>query len=295
MILSRETVGVVVVTFQRNTQLAKTLNSIINQGLEASHIWIVNNDRKDNLSFVSQSEKFQGVNILHTKENIASAGGFALGMNSVSDAGLNWVWLFNDDSRPIVGSFDSLLGHSEILGDGKTGMVKLANLNAMGSAILQNWKGRRVPSYVPVSQNLIETDLITFDGCLIATQMIKEIGTCDPEYFMGTYEFDFCLKAKDNGFKIYTIPNGMIEDEKSGSVGGTPPWRQYYNTRNHLHLGIARKDLRIIWAWIIREAKFTYAILRFQDQKLRRLKLKLLALFHVIGGKRGKVFDPEHS
>ncbi len=95
------------------------------------------------------------------------------------------------------------------------------------------------------------------------------------------------------GFAIFTIPNGLIEDGKLGSVGGAPPWRQYYNTRNHLWLGLHRKDLQTIVAWLIREMKFTYAILRWEDQKMLRIKMKFIASVHAIIGKRGKVYSNE--
>lgn len=292
--MKKETIGVVVVTFKRPDQLVRTLEAILGQGILSKHIWVINNDKEEKLESVAS--QFPKINISHSEENIASAGGFASGMTKVVlQNELEWAWLFNDDSRPIKGSLDSILIHSDKLSNGKPGMVKLANLNSKGEAILQYWKGRRFPKYVPVSQSLIETDLITFDGCLVSAEMIRDLGTCDPSYFMGTYEFDYCLRAKDRGYQIYTIPNGMIEDEKSGSIGGTPPWRQYYNTRNHLHLGIQRRDLGIIWAWIIREVKFTYSILRFQDQKIERLRLKFLAFVHASVGIRGKVIEPIHS
>lgn len=291
--MRKETIGSVIVTYKRPAQLVRTLEAILSQGILSKHIWVINNDKEDKLE--SALSQFPIINIFHSEENIASAGGFASGMTKILQSELEWAWLFNDDSRPVNGSLGSILNHADKLSKGKAGMVKLANLNSKGEAILQYWKGRRFPKYVPVSQSLIETDLVTFDGCLVSVEMIKEIGTCDPSYFMGTYEFDYCLRAKDRGYQIYTIPNGMIEDEKSGSMGGTPPWRQYYNTRNHLHLGIQRRDLRIIWAWLIREAKFTYSILRFQDQKLERLRLKFIAFVHASIGKRGKVLDPTQA
>lgn len=290
MKLSLETIGVVIVTFRRPIQLEKTIQAVLKQGIPCNQIWIINNESSDDLAYLKSNKNFEGLHLINSKENIASAGGFALGMNLVMQGGLDWVWLFNDDSRPINGSLASILLHQDSLEESKFGMVKLGNLNQKGFAILQNWKGRRVPSYVPISNDLVETDLVTFDGCLIATALITEIGTCDPEYFMGTYEFDFCLKAKDKGFKIYTIPNGLIEDEKAGSIGGTPPWRQYYNTRNHLWLGLNRRSLQTVWAWIVRELKFTYAIVRWEDQKGLRLKMKVFATWHALIGKRGSFF-----
>lgn len=292
MSLSKTKIGVIIVTFKRQTQLEKTLDAVIMQGIAAEHIWVINNDNSEDLQYLKSKEGLARFNLVNNAENIASAGGFALGMKLVVHRGFDWVWLFNDDSRPVEGSLESILSHQETLEGQKTGMIKLANLNSKGEAILQFWRGRRFPMNVPVSNDLIETGLITFDGCLISSSLIKEIGTCDPAYFMGTYEFDFCLKAKDHGYKIFTLPNGLIEDEKSGSIGGTPPWRQYYNTRNHLWLGLNRKSIQTIWAWILRELKYTYAILRWEDQKRLRLHIKILATWHALIGKRGKTLDP---
>lgn len=285
-------IGVIIVTFKRNKQLSKTLEAVLSQGIFAQNIWVINNDIHDKLEWILDDSRFQHVNLYHSKENIASAGGFAIGMELISKSNCHWAWLFNDDSRPVKGSLGSIIQHQKVLKRSSFGMVKLANINSKGEAILQFWNGSRKPKYVSLSDQLVKTDLVTFDGCLISVSMIKKIGTCDPAYFMGTYEFDYCLKAKDHHFEIYTIPNGMIEDEKAGSVGGTPPWRQYYNTRNHLHLGIQRRDPKIIWAWMIREAKFTYSILRFQDQKTKRLKFKIFAMMHAIIGLRGKFIMP---
>lgn len=293
MTLSPSEVGVVVVTYKRPEALRMTLVAILSQGIPESKVVVINNDPSVYLSPNEIGSSYTQITILNQLENIASAGGFALGMEFIADRGLKWAWLFNDDSRPVPGSFDSLARSIQNVPNNKIGLVKIANFNAQGKAILLNWKGVRVPSYVEPSVELVPTDLVTFDGCLISTDLIRFIGTCDPAYFMGTYEFDYCLRAKDAGYGIYTLPNGMIEDEKAGSQGGTPPWRQYYNTRNHLHLGLHRKDSQIIFAWIKREMKFTYAILRWEDQKYLRLKYKFLAFLHSIIGKRGKTLNPE--
>ena len=123
---------------------------------------------------------------------------------------------------------------------------------------------------------------------------MEKIGFCDPKFFMGTYEFEYCLRAKDAGFNIYTLPNGLIEDEKKGAASGTPPWRQYYNTRNHLWLALHRRSFYIFKAWLIRELKYTYAIIRFGNQKRERLLFKYRAIRDAILNRRGKTYHPDN-
>ncbi len=285
-------VRVVIVTYQRYKELIQTLEALESEGFSSHQFIIIDNNpaKKRNIEV---HQKYASSTWILPDQNIASAGGFSLGMKAVNKQGATWAWLFNDDSRPVKGAFNSLLKAINTLSKQKVGLIKIGNLNQKGKATLLNWKGVRKPEYVDPSNDPIKTDLVTFDGCLISCRLMDEIGYCDPEFFMGTYEFDYCLRAKDAGFQVFTLPNGFIEDGKLGSVGGTPPWRQYYNTRNHLWLGIHRRDCRTIWAWMVRELKYTYAILRWEDQKPLRLKFKFLAAWHAISGKRGKIVDPE--
>jgi GT2 family glycosyltransferase len=213
------------------------------------------------------------------------------GMQTAFEKGYDWVWLFNDDSRPVEGSLKSILEH---LNSDKIqiGLLKIANKDENNKAVLLYWNGVRKPVSVDVSNEIVQTDLITFDGCIISKETIEKIGYCDPLYFMGTYEFDYCLKAKDARIGVYTLPNGLIEDGKLGGKNGTPPWRQYYNTRNHLWLALNRKSFVIFKGWLIREIKYTLSIILSGDKKIMRLVFKLRAIRDAFLNKRGKRYDP---
>jgi GT2 family glycosyltransferase len=283
-------ISVVVVTFNRCDELLKTIKAIQNQGIQDCDIIVINNNSADNTRNILDTN-FKNIKSFHLNENIASAGGFSKGMQIAFENGYDWVWLFNDDSRPVNGSLKSIL---EFLNSDtkQVGLLKIANKDENNKAVLLYWNGVRKPVYVDISNEIIQTDLITFDGCIISKETIEKIGYCDPLYFMGTYEFDYCLKAKDAGIGIYTLPNGLIEDGKLGGKNGTPPWRQYYNTRNHLWLAIDRKSFVIFKGWLIREIKYTISIILSGDKKGMRLLFKLRAIRDAVLNKRGKRYDP---
>jgi GT2 family glycosyltransferase len=282
----------VIVTYKRAKELAATIDSLKSQHFHESDILVVNNckDDADTLHLVGQFPDLQWCNL---PENIASAGGFAYGMQKGLEQEYDYVWLFNDDSRPVQSALDSVRDYLILGKENKLGFLKIGEPVKNNQSVLLYWKGVRVPKYVHISNDLIETDLITFDGCFISTQLMKFIGFCDPGFFMGTYEFEYCLRAKDAGFKIYTVPNGMIEDEKKGAASGTPPWRQYYNTRNHLWLAIHRYSLNIFKAWFIRELKYTIAILLRGNKKGERMLYKYRAIRDAILNRRGKTYHPD--
>ncbi len=283
-------IAVVIVTFNRCDELVKTISAIRNQGILENDIIVINNNSSDNTKNILDSN-FKNIQSIHLNENIASAGGFSKGMQTAYEKGYDWVWLFNDDSRPVEGSLKSIL---EYLNSDKIeiGLLKIANKDENNKAVLLYWNGVRKPVSVDVSNEIVQTDLITFDGCIISKKTIEKIGYCDPLYFMGTYEFDYCLKAKDAGIGVYTLPNGLIEDGKLGGKNGTPPWRQYYNTRNHLWLALDRKSFVIFKGWLIREIKYTLSIILSGDKKIIRLVFKLRAIRDAFLNKRGKRYDP---
>jgi GT2 family glycosyltransferase len=283
-------IAVVIVTFNRCDELVKTISAIQNQGILENDIIVINNNSTDNTKNILDSN-YKNIQSLHLNENIASAGGFSKGMQTAYEKGYDWVWLFNDDSRPVEGSLKSILEH---LNSDKIqiGLLKIANKDENNKAVLLYWNGVRKPVSVDVSNDIVKTDLITFDGCIISKKTIEKIGYCDPLYFMGTYEFDYCLKAKDAGIGVYTLPNGLIEDGKLGGKNGTPPWRQYYNTRNHLWLALNRKSFVIFKGWLIREIKYTLSIILSGDKKIMRLVFKLRAIRDAFLNKRGKRYDP---
>jgi GT2 family glycosyltransferase len=284
-------IAAVIVTYNRVEELQKTITAIVSQGIQYADIFIINNNSSDQTKTVL-NQYYPKVNAIHLEDNIASAGGFSLGMKLVHKGGYDWAWLFNDDSRPVTGSLESIRQYLIDSDQYKLGLLKIGNINEKGQAILLYWNGVRKPITTPISNKLIPTDLITFDGCMISTKLMDVIGYCDPLYFMGTYEFDYCLKAKDAGFGIYTVPNGLIEDRKMGGENGTPPWRQYYNTRNHLILGLNRKSIKICLAWLIREIKLTCTIILYADKKKERLIFKLKAVRDAFLGVRGKTVIP---
>jgi GT2 family glycosyltransferase len=282
----------IIVTYKRASELAATIQALHDQQIPESDILVVNNSKNDfdTLQIVKQ---FSQVQWHHLTDNIASAGGFAYGMQKGIEADYDYVWLFNDDSRPVKNALDAV---KDYLIDGlnkKLGFLKIGEPIKNNQSVLLYWKGVRVPKYVPISNELTETDLITFDGCFISVPMMKLIGFCDPQFFMGTYEFEYCLRAKDAGFKIYTVPNGLIHDEKKGAASGTPPWRQYYNTRNHLWLALHRKSLYIFNAWFIRELKYTIAILLHGNKKGERMLYKYRAIRDAFFNRRGKTYHPD--
>ena len=103
-----ENLAVVIVTFNRIEELKKTITAVYNQGIDYTNIYVINNNSKDATKETLEIH-YPAINAIHLQNNIASAGGFAKGMEVAYEHGFDWIWLFNDDSRPVKGTLESFI------------------------------------------------------------------------------------------------------------------------------------------------------------------------------------------
>lgn len=281
-----------IVTFNRCDTLVKSITEHLICKVDESDILVVDNKSNDNTIHVIR-KKFPSIQLIQNSDNIGSAGGFAVAMQYALEENYDYIWLYNDDSHPKLGAKELMISvlQSLLSGPGTFGMLKMGMLRN-GKSEASFWRGKRVTRWIEKSYLPIKTDLITFDGCLINVEAIRNIGTCDPKFFMGVYEFEFCLRALDAGYDIYTLPAGLIEDPKMGSSKGVPPWRMYYVTRNQLYFALKRKSFLAVSKFAMLELKKVMSIIFTQDAKTIKLRMKFKAIADGIGGRMGKRVIP---
>src|SRR3989344_3485962 len=70
---------------------------------------------------------------------------------------------------------------------------------------------------------------------LVRREVFEKIGYFDEKYFLYLEDMDFCVRAKNAGFKIIFEPNAVIWHKNASSSGGSGSQLQdYYITRNRL-------------------------------------------------------------
>lgn len=97
--------------------------------------------------------------------------------------------------------------------------------------------------YGQFNQNNDQLDFIS--GCcfLIRRSVVEKIGVFE-NYFMYLEDVDFCLKAKQNGFKIMYYPQSVIWHLNAGSSGSGSSLHDYFLTRNRLKFGFKYTKFR---------------------------------------------------
>jgi GT2 family glycosyltransferase len=195
-------IAAVVVTYNRLELLKQCVNSLRNQTHKLDEIIIINNSSTDGtLEWLTQQNDLTVI----TQENSGSAGGQYTGIKTAYEKGYDWIWCFDDDCLPDKNALQNLVFH---ISDNR----KVLNSIVLSSENSQNLSfGLYDKSKNRVYRNLshIENELIEsanfFNGTLLSKDIVIKVGLPIKELFIRGEEYEYFLRIKRAGFKIFTI------------------------------------------------------------------------------------------
>lgn len=110
----------------------------------------------------------------------------------------------------------------------------------------------------------LEVDFISGCVMLIKKSVIEEVGYLPEEYFMYYEDFDYCIKVREKGFKLFYVSKSKVYHKISASTGGEESaFSLEYGTRNRKLLlkkyknkiGLIRYFISISYYYITRIIK----------------------------------------
>ena len=289
-----ETVAAVVITFQRRDMLRQTLEGLAAQERPVDEIVVIDNATTDGTAAML-AEEFPHVTHLRMDDNIGPAGALQVGFDYAHAKGHRWAWTHSDDVLPKPEALKTLLATAEQLGDDRLGLL-CCWFEPVSTHYFHNgalWRHRVVQQqWPPVGSPPYPTDVMTFKGALISMDMVTEIGVPVGDYFLMMEEYEYCLRAIRAGFRHYALPVELLVPLEAEPPGRYPPWRGYYQVRNHLAMALERRSPgELLWFAIV-QGKYLAGAVRGRDRVGERLRLRLLGGWHALRGVTGKTIDP---
>ena len=84
---------------------------------------------------------------------------------------------------------------------------------------------------------------------LVKREIFEKVGLFDERYFLYLEDMDFCVRAKNAGFRIIFEPNAVIWHKNASSSGGAgSPLQDYFITRNRLLFAFKFASIRTKFA-----------------------------------------------
>lgn len=190
-------IATVIVARDRPDELERTVSAICAQEA-AAELSLIIVDSSLKCSAMTRFGGQPGIQVIESQVNLGGAGGFALGILAAIAAGADWLWLMDDDGRPLDDTvLESLLAvaHARKL-DAVAPMVLDAD-NLERFAFPYPIRNRYVFNRGELGADaFIAGTAHLFNGLLIRAQAIFRIGLPDLRLFIRGDEIDFLHRMR---------------------------------------------------------------------------------------------------
>lgn len=285
-------VAAVFVTYNRSAMLRDSLLAMDASTRAPDEVIVVDNASADDTARML-AEEFPKIVHVRLAENTGPAGGFGEGLRVAVERGHDWAWLFNDDDHPEPGALARMLDAMPALPE-RTAMFASWLIDDRGEVAKLGvaWKNRILDHVAPPPDGgSYDVDLLIFAGALVNAAAVRELGLPKAEYFMMWEEMEYCIRARRAGWSIRILPEPLVRTLHAGAAT-SPPWRLYYQSRNHLAMALDHRSAPEVWHWAVRQAKFTAVTLARQDRKAARTGARARGAWHAVRGKMGRTVLP---
>lgn len=302
---------IVIVTFNRLEKLKRSLQCYCAQTVRFRNLIIVNNSSTDGTDvFLTQwidqnknNSKFTPF-LINTTENLGGSGGFYLGEEKAMSLNPDWVFVADDDAYPdadMVEKFHEFINKhdtTDISAICATVMNADRSICYYHRANIEIEKGYHFTLKESTPENYItpyfDIDLLSYVGSFMRTDILKNIGLVNKDYFIYADDSEHSIRLRRKG-RIVCVPSIKILHDSGQEVmtkgQNQFTWRDYYASRNYIHMLIRHYKFCAINRIIheIRKAKHTKGSIS--------RKMLLDAIIDAIRGHLGKhkVYSPGWS
>lgn len=274
MSTTRETVAIVVVTYNRADMLRGLLDGLTKLDQPADAVIVVNNASTDHTAQVLAEAVTPNLQVIDSPENLGGAGGFHLGTKAAVEQGWDRLYLIDDDVVPAHDCLEVLLAQDEdclfsVREDKNGNLIELAALtfdlrNPLAikpktAAVMDTYPTRdAMPERVPVEN-------VAFEGFMIRRSVLEEIGLPDPSYFIFYDDVDLAIRARRAGRTIWAVRDAVLvrqlDFSQQHDLAG---WKGFYMYRNLfvVHFRYGENVLVRLKPWLITAAVVLLSPLR---------------------------------
>lgn len=216
-----DTVCAVVVTHRRPDELAKSLDAVSAQTRAPDHLVVVDNDNDDRVRDLVAAQPIP-TTYLGSRRNLGGAGGFALGMLHALTLGADWVWLADDDGRPLDSEvLGTLLACAEKyeLAEVSPMVCDMNDPERLAFPLRRGLVWRRRVSELRTEgaeQDLLPGIASLFNGALFRASTLEAVGIPDMRLFVRGDEVDVHRRLVRSGLPFGTCLNAVYLHPQGG-------------------------------------------------------------------------------
>lgn len=247
---------IVIVTFNRLEKLKKTLQHYSNQTARFRNLIIVNNCSTDGTAaFLTEwtdknqsNPKFTPI-LINATENLGGSGGFCLGEKKAMSLNPDWVFVADDDAYPdpdmVEKFYEFINSHNttEISAICATILNPDRSICYYHRASIAIEKGYRFLLKESTPENYtkfyFDIDILSYVGSFMKADVLNDVGLVNKDYFIYADDSEHSIRLRKKG-RIVCIPSIKIlhdsGQEAASKEQSVFTWRDYYASRNYIHM-----------------------------------------------------------
>jgi rhamnosyltransferase len=264
-------------------------------------VCIVDNSPALNADLARIIHQHPDLTLIARPENCGIATALNIGMTQLNTQQIEYVFLYDQDSRPDLGMIERQLALHGQMQDTQVAQISPAyfdlRLNRLAPFIkVGKTRIHRVPA---TGSAPILVDYLITSGACVSMRAWHKVGAFDERLFIDCVDIEWGLRATAAGWLSYGDPSIVMRhrlgDEPIKILGrqypAHSPLRHYYFIRNTLLL-LGMKHVPWVWKCTeikkipIRLAAYTFYS---HQQRARHCKMMLLGIWHAIRGRSGKL------
>lgn len=291
----------VLVTYNRLSNLKIALQHYDSQTNQDFILIVVDNNSNDGTT--SYLEEWKKTPSKYRKElvflpsNSGGSGGFYAGQKFALGLNPDWIFVSDDDAYPepqLFEKFSSFIlanreEYAAISGtvyksNGKEIDVNHRSLFEIKHGYKFNIK--EIPE-VFYRKNTFETGVFTYVGTFLNVNVLKQVGLCNPDFFIFFDDSDHALRMRKKG-KLIVVPDmKIIHDTQCAKLADDKvlfSWREYYMYRNSFYIQRQYFKRAVIYSVV----KFLFFAIIDNYKNLPALRFLMSACISGVLGKLGK-------
>jgi GT2 family glycosyltransferase len=250
--------------------IGATLDAILQQTLALEEILIVDNASTDGTPELAYPAI---VTVVRNPLNLGPGGAVATGLEYARAQGYDWLWVLDDDSRPLPDALESLTRLVES-GDPSIGIVatshNLINLGWILRGRMLTAGGPRLPT-LRQDRNFIDCDTVIWSGALINLAVVERVGLPrvgtlgvwdDLSFDYGDIEYTYRIRRA--GYKILvhrdTVMDHRVGMGRHARIFG---WNVYSTNHTAFRRYLYFRNLVFFWLKIYHRRNWPLLLLWF--------------------------------
>ena len=234
-------VTTVILNTNRREDTLACLTTLAEGSYAPHHIIVLDNASVDGSVEVIRY-RFPAVEVIALEQNLGYAGNNNVGIDAAMAQGADWVFVLNEDTIVADDCIAQMIAAAE-----KDPQVGIAGpmvyhfsepnvIQSAGGKLDEHWNSVHVGQNEDENgQYALPRQVDWISGCaiLVKREVIEKIGALDVRFFYYWEETDWCLRARENGWKVLHVPQAHLWHKGVQRDYRPSPNVTYYATRNH--------------------------------------------------------------